>query len=344
MTDSGMNVRASASGSQSDNSMFHWIREGLNFAFDIPHTDKICVFGVEQCTVAGDFISNMADCVLDSPVAVVSDTRVPGWVGEGALSIILSTTGGSAEMIEIMDLLDSKGSELVCITPDGPIARRCTSSGGLVVPLPSDVTGFEAAGFCMGVLVSLVSEATGYDLRGAMQEAVEGAVAFIESVTEDYLKDLAVKLKDRVNAFYSTSDIHLDIRHVSAGCSSTQSFRTIAAGNAKCAFHGKIIVSPGAQKTEAYQESHSILLNENAKVETLPQLEIYADDVKCSHGATIGKLDENEIFYMRSRGIPEKQAREILLQAFVSPVIELIPESTEKEYIKQHVNNFFTSI
>ena len=86
------------------------------------------------------------------------------------------------------------------------------------------------------------------------------------------------------------------------------------------------------------------MLNENAKVETLPQLEIYADDVKCSHGATIGKLDENEIFYMRSRGIPEKQAREILLQAFVSPVIELIPESTEKEYIKQHVNNFFTSI
>lgn len=142
----------------------------------------------------------------------------------------------------------------------------------------------------------------------------------------------------------STSDIHLDIRHVSAGCSSTQSFRTIAAGNAKCSFHGKIIVSVGAQKTEAYQESHSILLSENAKVETLPQLEIYADDVKCSHGATIGKLDENEIFYMRSRGIPEKQAREILLQAFVSPVIELIPESTEKEYIKQHVNNFFTSI
>lgn len=208
MTDSGMNVRASASGSQSDNSMFHWIREGLNFAFDIPHTDKICVFGVEQCTVAGDFISNMADCVLDSPVAVVSDTRVPGWVGEGALSIILSTTGGSAEMIEVMDLLDSRGSELVCITPDGPIASRCTSSGGLVVPLPSDVTGFEAAGFCMGALVSLVSEATGHDFRGAMQEAVDGAESFTDGIQEDYLRNLSVKLKGRVNAFYSTSDIH----------------------------------------------------------------------------------------------------------------------------------------
>lgn len=142
----------------------------------------------------------------------------------------------------------------------------------------------------------------------------------------------------------NASDIRLDIRHIAAGCSSTQSFRTIAAGNAKCSFHGKIIVSVGAQKTEAYQESHSILLSENAKVETLPQLEIYADDVKCSHGATIGKLDENEIFYMRSRGISEKQASEMLLHAFISPVIDLIPESTEKEYIKQHVNNFFTSI
>ena len=81
-----------------------------------------------------------------------------------------------------------------------------------------------------------------------------------------------------------SSMIGIDVRHLVPECKSSQSFRTIAAGNSKCSFHGKIIVSPGAQKTEAYQESHSILLSENAKVETLPQLEIYADDVKCSHG------------------------------------------------------------
>ena len=208
MTDSGMNIRASASGPRSDDSMFHWMRAGLDSVFDVPNADRICVFGVEQCTVAGDFISDMADCVLDFPVAVVSDTRVPGWVGEGTLSIVLSTTGGSAEMIEAMELLDSRGSELVCITPDGPIASRCASSGGLVISLPSDLTGFEAAGFCMGALASLVSVATGHDLRGTMHEATEGAEAFIESVTEDYLKGLAVKLNGRVNAFYSTSDIH----------------------------------------------------------------------------------------------------------------------------------------
>ncbi len=140
------------------------------------------------------------------------------------------------------------------------------------------------------------------------------------------------------------SDIRLDIRHIAPGCSSVQSFRTIAAGNAKCSFHGKIIVSPGAQKTQAYQESHSVLLSDNAKTETLPQLEIYADDVKCSHGATAGKLDENEIFYMRSRGIAESQAREMLLRAFISPIMDMIPENIEKESIEQHVDNFFATI
>lgn len=134
------------------------------------------------------------------------------------------------------------------------------------------------------------------------------------------------------------SDIELDIRHLVPECKSSQSFRTIASGNSRCSFHGKITVSPGAQKTEAYQESHSILLSENAKVETLPQLEIYADDVKCSHGATVGKLDENQIFYMRSRGISEKTAREIMLKAFVSPIVSMIKENTEQERVISYID------
>lgn len=135
-----------------------------------------------------------------------------------------------------------------------------------------------------------------------------------------------------------SSMIGIDVRHLVPECKSSQSFRTIAAGNSKCSFHGKIIVSPGAQKTEAYQESHSILLSENAKVETLPQLEIYADDVKCSHGATVGKLDENQIFYMRSRGISEKTAREIMLKAFVSPIVSMIKENTEQERVISYID------
>ena len=87
-------------------------------------------------------------------------------------------------------------------------------------------------------------------------------------------------------------------------------------------------MAPGADGTEAYQENHNIVLTEEAKVETKPQLEIYADDVKCSHGATTGRLGEDELFYMRSRGIPEKEARTLQMLSFLSPVI---PEDRKEE-------------
>ena len=88
------------------------------------------------------------------------------------------------------------------------------------------------------------------------------------------------------------------------------------------------MVAPDAQKTEAFQENHNILFTESAKVETRPQLEIYADDVKCSHGATVGRLNEDELFYMRSRGIPKEEAETLQMLSFLSPVI---PEGREKE-------------
>ena len=111
------------------------------------------------------------------------------------------------------------------------------------------------------------------------------------------------------------------MHHRSAGCRSTQLFKGIAGGEAQVTFDGTIIVAPDAQQTEAFQENHNIVLTDSAKVETRPQLEIYADDVKCSHGATVGRLNEDELFYMRSRGIPEKEARTLQMLSFLSPVI-----------------------
>ena len=118
------------------------------------------------------------------------------------------------------------------------------------------------------------------------------------------------------------------MHHRAAGCVSHQLFSGIAGGSARVSFDGRIIVAPDAQQTEAYQENHNILLSEQAHVETTPQLEIYADDVKCSHGATIGRLDEDAQFYMRSRGIPEQEARTLQMLSFLSPVI---PEGRQEE-------------
>ena len=118
------------------------------------------------------------------------------------------------------------------------------------------------------------------------------------------------------------------MHHRAPGCVSRQLFNGIAGGSSRVAFEGRIIVAPDAQKTEAYQENHNIVLSDQAHAETMPQLEIYADDVKCSHGATVGSLDEEALFYMRTRGVPEKEAKVLQMISFLSPVI---PEGRESE-------------
>ena len=118
------------------------------------------------------------------------------------------------------------------------------------------------------------------------------------------------------------------MHHRAPGCKSTQLINGIAGGEAQVNFSGTIVVAPDAQQTEAYQENHNIVLTPEAQVKTEPQLEIYADDVKCSHGATVGQLNADELFYMRSRGIPEAEARTLQMLSFLSPVI---PAGREEE-------------
>lgn len=124
--------------------------------------------------------------------------------------------------------------------------------------------------------------------------------------------------------------IAVDMNHNVPHCTSHQLFKGLAGGVSRVDFYGKIIVAQDAQKTEAYQENHNLLLSDEAKVNAKPQLEIYADDVKCSHGATIGRLNEEEQFYMRSRGISLQEARVLQMISFVSPVFQHIPESAVK--------------
>ena len=124
-------------------------------------------------------------------------------------------------------------------------------------------------------------------------------------------------------------DMHHDLPH----CNSRQLFKGIAGGKSRVDFYGKIIVAQDAQRTEAYQENHNILLSDDARVDTKPQLEIYADDVKCSHGATIGRLNEEEQFYMRSRGITLEDAKVLQMISFIAPVLENIDDESQRETI-----------
>ena len=126
-------------------------------------------------------------------------------------------------------------------------------------------------------------------------------------------------------------DLRVLVRHASGGCTSRQLFKGIVGGTARAAFDGLIYVAQDAQKTQAYQENHTLLLSETAFAESRPQLEIYADDVQCSHGATTGYLNPDELFYLRSRGIPEAEARRLQMVAFLAPVLARLPEEITEE-------------
>ena len=120
-------------------------------------------------------------------------------------------------------------------------------------------------------------------------------------------------------------DNHTTIDHAQPGCSSREGYKGILDGDATGVFSGKILVRPQAQQTDARQSNHNLLLSPSATINSKPQLEIFADDVKCSHGATIGQLDAEALFYLRARGIDEAAARNLLTWAFASEVIERVP-------------------
>jgi len=142
--------------------------------------------------------------------------------------------------------------------------------------------------------------------------------------------------------FFADRNQHVDnyvsIDHAKPNCMSRQLFKGILDDSATGAFNGRIIVRKDAQKTNAFQTNNNILLSDTAKMNTKPQLEIYADDVKCSHGATTGQLDENALFYMQSRGIPTAEARLLMLYAFAHEVFDKISITPLKERIDHLVN------
>lgn len=132
-------------------------------------------------------------------------------------------------------------------------------------------------------------------------------------------------------------DNFTSIIHNKPNCNSRELFKYVLDDLSKGGFTGKLYVARDAQKTAAFQTNRNILLNKTAKMRTKPQLEIYADDVKCSHGATVGQLDESAMFYMRQRGIPEKEARLLLMYAFTGDIIDNIRIDALQERIKMLV-------
>jgi Fe-S cluster assembly protein SufD len=170
------------------------------------------------------------------------------------------------------------------------------------------------------VSVALGAQISRYNLNVLLAEGAECAVDGLALIAADQL-----------------ADSHTCIDHVQPHGVSRQLHKCIVGGSAHAVFNGKVMVRQGAQRTDSVQSSRNLLLSSNAQVDTKPQLEIFADDVKCAHGATIGQLDSEEVFYLNSRGLSDSVARSLLTYAFGAEIIERIPVASIKQRLEQTV-------
>ncbi len=142
--------------------------------------------------------------------------------------------------------------------------------------------------------------------------------------------------------FFGHGEGHLDhfttVTHAAPHCTSAQEYRGVLGDRAKGVFRGRVVVHPGAQKTDARQSNPNLLLSETASIDTRPQLEIYADDVRASHGSTIGQLDPDALFFLRARGIAEAEARVLLTRAFASAVVDALSDPMLREEIARRID------
>jgi Fe-S cluster assembly protein SufD len=149
-------------------------------------------------------------------------------------------------------------------------------------------------------------------------------------------------IESHLNGLYLTAgnqvvDNHTVVDHRKPNCNSNELYKGIIDGKSTATFNGKIFVRKDAQKTNAFQSNKNILLSEAGTINTKPQLEIYADDVKCSHGTSTGKLDEDKIFYLRARGLSTESAKKLLMHAFAAEVVDTIKIEPLREYIEEKI-------
>lgn len=151
-------------------------------------------------------------------------------------------------------------------------------------------------------------------------------------------------IETHLNGFYMLNgkelfDNHTLVDHLVPHCESNETYRGILAGNSTGVFNGKVFVHPDAQKTNGYQSNNNILLSDDATMNSKPELEIYADDVRCSHGSTTGQLDEDAVFYLRARGLDEFGAKALLLTAFASEVLNSVSNDALREELETKIQS-----
>jgi Fe-S cluster assembly protein SufD len=137
------------------------------------------------------------------------------------------------------------------------------------------------------------------------------------------------------------ADFTTVVKHHAPSCSSRQTVKNVLGGRSRAVFQGRIEVARIAQKTDGYQMNQTLLLSPDAEIDTKPELEIFADDVKCSHGATVGELDADQLFYLRTRGIPDAEARSMLVRAFLIEALDAVTDEPVRGLLDRAVEGWW---
>jgi Fe-S cluster assembly protein SufD len=275
----------------------------------------------------GAFIHVPAGMELERPIQLVF---VSGSEQRSTLSapriLIVAEAGSRATVVE--QHIGDGGASLSC--PVAEIVLKGDASLDHVVVQEEDLSAHHLAVRQLRLARGSRYSAQAISLGGALARTDigvvlegEGAEASLDGL---YLIDGAQQ-----------ADTHLTVRHASANCDSHQLFKGILGGRAKAVFNGRIMVDQDAQKTDAKQSNRNLLLSDDAVVNSNPQLEILADDVRCTHGSTIGRLDEDALFYLRSRGIGRAEAIQLLTLAFAGEILERIPVEELRERLEKTI-------
>jgi len=272
----------------------------------------------------GAFIHLPAGVELERPIQLVF---VSGSEGRSTLSapriLIVAEAASRATVVE--QYLGDGGASLSCPVSEIVLAEDAVLDH--VVVQEEEISAHHLAVRQIRLAAASRYSAQTLSLGGALTRSDIGVVLDGEGV-EASLDGLY--LADGVQQ----ADTHLTVRHARPDCSSHQLYKGILAGSARAVFNGRIIVDQDAQKTDANQSNRNLLLSDSATVHSNPQLEIFADDVRCTHGSTVGRLEEEAVFYLRSRGIARDEAIRMLTLAFAGEVLERVPVEALRERLE----------
>jgi len=272
----------------------------------------------------GAFIHLPAGVEMERPIQLVF---VSGSEGRPTLSapriLIVAEAASRATVVE--QYLGDGGASLSCPVSEIVLAEDAVLDH--VVVQEEEISAHHLAVRQIRLAAASRYSAQTLSLGGALTRSDIGVVLDGEGV-EASLDGLY--LADGVQQ----ADTHLTVRHARPDCSSHQLYKGILAGSARAVFNGRIIVDQDAQKTDANQSNRNLLLSDSATVHSNPQLEIFADDVRCTHGSTVGRLDEEAVFYLRSRGIARDEAIRMLTLAFAGEVLERVPVEALRERLE----------